>query len=74
MSNLAAPFRGRILGHGRIAPGEHEGDLTVQASLVKLERGLALAVKRKVDARIQVHHIHYRGPQAHSLVKMGARE
>ena len=61
MGYLAAPLRGRIPGHGRIAPGEHERDLAVQAAFVKPERRFALAVKRKIDARIQVHQFPYRG-------------
>src|SRR5205085_9406055 len=74
VSYLAAPLRGHIPRHGRIAPGEHERDLAVQTAFVKLERGFALAVKAQIDARIQVHQIHYRGRRARSLVKMGARE
>ena len=74
VSNLAAPFSGHIQGGGRIAPGEHERNLAVQAAFVELECGFALPVKRKIDARLQGHQAHYRGPQVRSLVKMGARE
>ena len=42
---FAAPCGRRILGHGRIAPGEHERNLTVQATFVISERRFALAVE-----------------------------
>jgi hypothetical protein len=41
-------------------PAEHKRNLTVQTALVRLECGFALALKRKTDTRIQVHHAHRR--------------
>src|SRR5579863_10447774 len=53
--DLPSPIRGNAIGHGRILMGHHDYDFAAQATFVKLEGGLALAVE--VEVGIQLHTV-----------------
>src|SRR5689334_25396461 len=49
VGELPAPFRRCILCHRRVAPGELESDLAVQATFIGAKDGIAPAVKLKIN-------------------------
>jgi hypothetical protein len=54
MEDLLAPSRWHLFCHGRLAMCEHKDDLAPKASLIKLERGLALPAKSEIGSQLHV--------------------